>query len=338
MQQFRWSLTILVCLGFLTRTVFAASPQNPLLTDDAIYVSDEGVYRFNRSDLSLDWAMLSGVQTFAPVISQGLLFVGSSQGLYALDPESGRVLWNIEKSRTIFSPEVSEQLFAGSLHGELYAIDPVRGEINWRVQFDGWIYSPVVMPEQGLLWTGGQAHQAFSIATIDGRRLQSIALNQESVFSPSDIGKQQIAFNLFNGDTAIINSVSAKIDGWLKGSTQPQNLQFDDRIIYRSNRDGSLSAYDRNSYRALWQKTMVERDLTMHPGNAGFILMSDLDRSLILYDLQNQTEAWRRQLPGRWFAPIQADDGEIIYFISSASKPNRVSAVKFFGPVREKFK
>ena len=309
---------------------FAASPQNPLLDNNSLYVSHSGVHRFNLTSLELEWTSLEGVETFEPVIGEGKIFVGSTQGLYALDPVNGRILWHIEKSRTVFSPEISDQVYAGSIHGELYAIEPTGGNINWRTQFDGWIYSPVIMPDQGLLWTGGQAHIAFALSIRDGRQLHSLPLPQESIFSPREIGKQQVAFNLFNGDTAIINSDKAKIDGWLKGSSQPKNLQFDSEFVYRAGRDGSLSAFDRNNYKTKWQKPIVQQDLTLHPRQSGYLLMSDQDRSLVLFDLQTQAEKWRKQISGKWFLPIQIDDEKIIYFISSNMKPIQISAVIIF--------
>jgi hypothetical protein len=198
-------------------------------------------------------------------MAKNLIYVGSPQGLHALDADTGRQVWCIEQTRTIFSPTVAEQLYAGSLHGDLYSIDPVSGKINWRQPFSGWIYSPILLPERDQLWTGGQAHQAFVLSTKDGHRMHTIDLNQESIFSPVNLQNRQIAFNLFNGKTAIINTVSAKIDGWLDGSTQPKNLSFDDRVIYRSDRDGILTAFDRSSFRQKWQRPMVGQDLTMHP-------------------------------------------------------------------------
>jgi len=42
-----------------------------------------------------------------------------------------------------------------------------------------------------------------------------------------------------------------------------------------------------------WQKSLVGQDLTMHPTIGGHILMSDLDRILVLYDPQKRTEVWR---------------------------------------------
>jgi outer membrane protein assembly factor BamB len=262
------------------------------------------------------------------VMGNNLLYVGSPQGLYALDPDTGQQVWRIEESRSIFSPTVSDQLYAGSLRGILYSINPSSGKINWQQQFSGWVYSPVVLSDQDQLWTGGQAHQAFSMSTKDGHRTHTVALNQESIFSPINLGNQQIAFNLFNGKTAIINTVTAEIVGWLDGSTQPKNISFDDRFIYRSDREGKLTAFDRHSYRQQWQIPVVGQDLTLHPASGDHILMSDLDKMLVLFDPRERSEISRNTISGNWFSPVQLDANNIIYFRSTNLQPNQTSAVK----------
>ncbi len=328
MKKYQWILLLILPPIFLLPASLAATPKNPLLVNDALYVSNNGIHKFNQATLKQEWSALQGLQTFAPVMGKNLLYVGSSQGLYALDPDTGQQLWRIEKTRTIFSPSVAGQLYAGSLHGELYSIDPPSGKINWRKQFTGWIYSPVVLIDENQLWMGGQAHQAFAISAKDGRRLHTIMLDQESIFSPVDLQNQQIGFNLFNGKTTIINTVTAKIDGWLEGSTQPKNLTFDDSYIYRSDRDGTLTAFDRNSYRLLWQKSIAAQNLTMHPTQDGYILMSDLDKTLVLFDPDKRTEVWRDEISGNWISPIQIDAKTVVYFRSTNLQPNELTAVK----------
>jgi len=328
MKKYQWVLLFILPPVFLLQASLAATPQNPLVTGDALYVSHNGIHRFNQVTLKQEWSALQGLQTFEPVMGKKLLYVGSPQGLYALDPDTGRQVWRIEETRTIFSPSVAGQLYAGSIHGGLYSVEPASGKINWQAQFDGWIYSPVVLPDRSQLWTGGQAHQAFAISTKDGRRMHTVGLNQESIFSPINLQNQQIAFNLFSGKTAIINTLSAKIDGWLDGLTQPKNLNFDERFIYRSGRDGTLTAFDRNSYRLKWHKSLVGRDLTMHPASDGNILMSDLDKILVLFDPNKQAEVWRNTISGNWFLPVQIDAKNIIYFHSTNLQPYELSAVK----------
>jgi outer membrane protein assembly factor BamB len=322
------SLWVLILVLLATQTAFAATPQNPLLVDHELYVSHNGVHKFNRDTLEPVWSSITGVQTFELVMGDTLLYVGSPQGLYAINPDNGEIAWHIEDTRSIFSPVVAEQLYAGSLHGTLYSINPVNGSIIWRQLFDGWIYSPAVLPEQGQLWTGGQAHMAYAVAIDDGHKLHGLALGQESIFSPSSIGRHQVAFNLFNGDTTIINAKTAGIEVILDGVTQPKDLSFDDKLIYRSTHSGDLAAFDRDSYQLRWQKSMVSAELTIHPGINEYLLLSDLDKTLILVNRHTAAEVWRGQLNGSWFLPIQVDQNAIIYFKPINLQPNVISAVK----------
>ncbi len=328
MQKTKWALFLALFPILLAQAAFGATAHNPLLVENDLYVSYNGIHKFNQASLEQAWSSLSGIQTFEPVMGERLLYVGTPQGLYALNPDNGEIVWRIEETQTIFSPVVGEFLYAGSLQGTLYSIVPGSGVIKWRAQFDGWIYSPAVLPDQGQLWTGGQAHQAFAIAIEDGRQLHALPIDQESIFSPQNIGRQQVAFNLFNGSTVIINTQTASVAGYLEGDTQPKNLDFDDNLIYRSARDGGLTAFDRSSYRQKWHKLLVTQELTMHPGNEGYLLMSDLDKTLILFNRQKGIEIWREQLTGNWFSPIQIDDKSIIYFQPSILQPNQISAVK----------
>jgi hypothetical protein len=116
-----WTLVVSQLL-LATAMVRADYPQNPLLINDSVYVSQQGVYRFDRNQSEPLWSSLSGIQTFAPVVFENRLLVGSTRGLYALDLESGAIVWQIEEKRTLFTPSISTQAYAGSVHGELYAI------------------------------------------------------------------------------------------------------------------------------------------------------------------------------------------------------------------------
>ncbi len=306
----------------------ASSPQNPLLTSDSVFLSKQGVYKFDRESLKPIWSSLQGVQTYEPVMGARLLFVGSTEGLFALSPENGKIVWHIESEKTIFSPVVAEQIFVGSLHGELYSINTDDGAINWRRQFEGWIYSPVVLPRLGQLWAGGQSHQASLLDIKNGGFLGQIALDQEVIFSPQKLDEENIIFNLFSGNSVIINTLSSSVAGQLTGASQPRHLSINNNIIYRTNRDGSLIAFDKASHKAIWHHDIVASDLSMHPVSQGYMLLSDLDRILVLIDLQNQNEIFRTQIDGAWFSPVQIDENHIVYFRNANMQPNQIRAVK----------
>ncbi len=207
----------------------ASSPQNPLLTSDGVILSSQGIHKFDRATLELVWSSLPDVHTFDPVIGDGLIFVGSTQGLYALSPDDGSIVWHIESLQTIFSPATTntfDALFAGSLHGEIYAISPSDGTINWRQQLNGWVYSPVVLTDLEQLWIGGQAHEAVALGIKNGEVLNRLSLDQESIFSPDLLDQQQLVYNLFNGTCVVINASTATVVGQLKGASQSRHLIY----------------------------------------------------------------------------------------------------------------
>lgn len=307
-------ILIATCLLLALRSVQAAYPANPVLIDDSIYVSQQGVYKFDRNRPEPLWSSLQGLETFEPVIHETLLLVGSTQGLYALELATGRVAWHIEKQHTLFTPSISTWAFAGSLHGDLYAIDPEHGDIIWRSRFPGWIYSPVVNEATTRLWTGGQAHRVYVLSAASGGQEHEIATTQELVFSPIDLGNNRIAINLFDGSTLVIAALSASIEGVLDGDSQPTGLQRYTNRIYRSHRDGTLSVFYLEKLEFSSRKSFVTRDLSMHPSRPGYLLLSDRDRSLILLDLEQDIIICRLQPEGQWVLPFQADAGEMLFF------------------------
>ena len=295
----------------------AATPQNPLLKGDSIYVSQQGIYRFDRDQREPLWSSLAGVETFEPVIYQDLLLVGSTQGLYALHLESGRVAWHIEKKHTLFTPSIASMAYAGSVHGELYSIAPRDGKINWRRQFSGWIYSPAVNEESNQLWTGGQAHQVYGIDMNNGSLLYQLATTQESVFSAVDLGDGQTAFNLFDGSTLVVGSGNAEVAAILQGDSQPNTIYAHAGTIYRSHLDGSLMAFDAQNHTLKWRHSLAPRNLVMHPSQPGYLLLSDQDRTLLLLNLEQPDSPCPVEPGSQWMLPMQPDNENIIYFQKS---------------------
>jgi len=317
MKLLRTWILLTSCLLLVNISVQAAYPQNPLLLNDSVYVSQQGIYKFDHKKPRALWSSLTGIETFAPVIVDNLLLVGSTQGLYALDLESGNITWHIEQQHTLFTPGVSKQVYAGSVHGELYAIEPTDGHIVWRQQFSGWIYSPVIAEATNLLWTGGQAHEVYAAGIDNGRVQRRIETSQESVFSPIYLGDGQMAFNLFDGNSLLLNLDKSNGQETLFGDSQPTGIYAFDDSIYRSHRDGSLSAFYRHSHKLKWRRPLVAQDLVMHPAQPGYLLLSNGDRTLVLLDLEQNGVACTIQSDSQWLLPIQTDARNIISFRKS---------------------
>ena len=315
-----WTLVVSQLL-LATAMVRADYPQNPLLINDSVYVSQQGVYRFDRNQSEPLWSSLSGIQTFAPVVFENRLLVGSTRGLYALDLESGAIVWQIEEKRTLFTPSISTQAYAGSVHGELYAIDPRDGAIDWRRQFNGWIYSPAISEGPGLLWSGGQAHEIYAVNIDDGALRRQLATTQEAVFSPVELDAGEIAFNLFDGSTWLLGSTGTDDIEKLPGDSQPNSVHAFRDTIYRSHRDGTLSAFGRLDGKPRWRRSLTPQDLVMHPAEPGYLLLSDNDQTLLLLDLGQTDTLCAVEVDGHWVLPLQLEDRKILYFQRTVQPP-----------------
>ena len=303
-------------------------PRNPLHQGDSIYVSHQGVYRFDTAAVDPVWSSLQGVETFAPVVHDNLLLVGSTQGLYALNLADGKIAWRIEKRHSLFTPSIAGLAFAGSVHGELYAIRLDDGSIDWRRTFDGWVYSPAINADASLLWTGGQAHAVYALAGQNGKLLREIPTSQETVFGAVDLGRAQVAFNLFDGSTVIVDSSNRQIKAILPGVSQPTGIGHQGEVIFRSHSDGSLATFTRGDMAAEWRHKLTPQNLTLHPALPGYLLLGDGDRKLILLDLATKKIICELDAEGQRLLPIQLDTNEIIYFRKSV-QPTGLKLVKF---------
>jgi outer membrane protein assembly factor BamB len=317
------SLLVLITIWLtLTTAANAANyPRNPLALGDSIYVSHQGVYRFDAARTEPLWSSLAGVETFAPVVYRDLLLVGSTQGLYALRLADGSIAWHIEKQHSLFAPTLGEQAYAGSVHGELYAIAPQDGSIRWRRAFDGWIYSPAISTDASWLWSGGQAHEVYALRSGDGEVMKKIPTSQESVFRAVDLGDARVAFNLFDGSSVVIDSDNGQVESILTGDSQPTAILRRGDMIYRGHSDGSLSAFASESLQPKWRRALLAQGLVAHPSQPGYLLLGDQDRKLLLMDLAQHSILCELEPGGQWLLPIQIESDKILYFRKSMQPP-----------------
>lgn len=317
----RWRVLLFGGLCLLASLPLAAAVGNPVKIGNAVYVSAQGLHRFDADSGRLRWSSLDGIETFAPAAHvDGLILLGSTSGLYALDADSGKVVWQLEKGRTIFSPRVAQRAYAGSAHGELYAIDVARGRIAWRQHFTGWIYSPAVDRDAGLLWTGGQQHRIYGLALADGSLRHEIETSQEIVFSPLAIGAGRVAFNLFDGNTVIIDARRGEVDAIIAGDTVPTALHRRGREIFRTHGDGSLVAFDNRRLQIHWRLN-PGGSLRFHPALPGYLLLGDGDREIVLLDLGNRERICRLHDPRGWILPMQVTAEAVLRLQNRVNPP-----------------
>jgi outer membrane protein assembly factor BamB len=139
----------LVCLALLTSAAcivtatYSASPAS----DDSTSIfrgnlEHTGVYAGSApSQLNLKWKFhTDGPVLSSPVVSNGILFIGSSDNnLYALDSATGALKWKFKtESRLTSSPAVAENtVYFLSYDSNFYAVAADTGTLKWKFKTAG---------------------------------------------------------------------------------------------------------------------------------------------------------------------------------------------------------
>ena len=92
----------------------------------------------NVGDLKQQWSLEArGPITGAPAVRDGIVYVLSGGGTYALDAKDGRVIWLNEDVRGTSSVTWSGgRLFVNDASSFLHALDPATGAVLWKSQID----------------------------------------------------------------------------------------------------------------------------------------------------------------------------------------------------------
>jgi outer membrane protein assembly factor BamB len=94
----------------------------------------------------------SGI-TSPAVGPDGTIYVGHCDGLFAVDPKSGKFKWGVGMAEVVSSPAVGKDgtIYVGSMDGNLYAITPA-GSVKWQVKTGGQLNSSPAIGADGTVY------------------------------------------------------------------------------------------------------------------------------------------------------------------------------------------
>ena len=118
---------------YATDTMFRANPQHTGQYDNVeVGTANTELWRFSTG---------SEIET-SPAIANGVIFVGGSDTIYALDANTGKENWEFASHGSISSPAVVNGIvYAGSVDDNLYALDANTGKQVWSFKTAGNISS-----------------------------------------------------------------------------------------------------------------------------------------------------------------------------------------------------
>ncbi|WP_426415475.1 PQQ-binding-like beta-propeller repeat protein [Aestuariirhabdus sp. LZHN29] len=248
MGRNRWWLGWLLWLPLLASAQEPVRPANPLRVDiegvgTGVVVSDQGVALFSGDSLQRQWRVLDGQSVFEPVANGRSILVGSSRGIYAINPADGSFRWHYPVSTTaVYSPLLVESMaVAGATDGILRAVDVGTGRLLWQRSFPGWIYTPA--PLGDLLVSGG-SHGVLWALDHEGKSRWQFDLDEdELVFGPVAVNESLLIATTFSGRVVALDE-QGNLQWELRLATPVKRIDFREDQLLLHRFGGSLSQVD----------------------------------------------------------------------------------------------
>lgn len=255
-----------------------------------------------------------GLYQLRPAIEGDTLYVVSANGqLQARAISSGDIRWEKELEQTV-SGGVGidyERLYLGTTEGVVIAFD-LKGEELWRTQLSGEVLAPPVSDEE-IVVAQTYDGQLVGLDALTGEKLWAYSasvprLTLRGTSTPLIDGPLVFA-GLANGRVVALDKSTGALR-WEqrvsvpKGSTEIERLSdvdgellLDGGVLYAAGYQGTLTAIDVRSGRALWQ-----RDLSSYSGPVegyGNIYVADAEGSIHAFEQNGQGVIWTQTVLAR---------------------------------------
>ncbi len=296
-------------------------PANPIVTESALYLSSEGVSRLDRATQEPVWHALDGVDTFEPVATPEAILVGSSQGVYALAPSSGRLKWHLPSPTSLFSPTVLGRMaYVGGADGSLLKVSVDAGRVLWRRQFSGWIYPPAATSNR--LVIGGGSHVLRGLDPKSGDSLWAIQLAQELVYRPVQVGKHLVAATTFAGDMLLVDARDGEVI-WTATHEAPVFPPIaTQELLIAGTFDGWVKGIDLGTGRLAWEQHLGGQLNRLRPARHGVVTVANDDGEIaIVASATGEVLLRTRQAENATASPIFLDDYLITFSTGRHARP-----------------
>ncbi|MEU6669126.1 serine/threonine-protein kinase [Streptomyces sp. NPDC046727] len=129
---------------------------------------------------SEDWGFTS------PTVAGGLVYIGSSKRVYALDAATGDKRWSIDTGDWVrSSPTVADKVvYVGCSNKRVYALDAATGNERWTVRSGGKVEgTPAV--SGGVVYVGSSDRKVYALDAATGKRKWTYATGGGVQSSPA---------------------------------------------------------------------------------------------------------------------------------------------------------
>lgn len=290
----------------------------PALDGDAIFVAGESgrVARLNIQNGNEAWRMDTGKKLSAGVgTGSGLVLVGSLKGeLVALDAASGAKRWEVSLTSVTVAPPVVD--------GDIVVVRTGNGHIHGLSAADGsrkWLYTrqlPALSLQgiaslaikDGLVYAGYPGGKLAAIQITNGLQAWEASVStprgatelervNDVVGSPV-LDSRRVCAVTYQGRVACFERTRGALI-WARDTSSDSGLSMDENYVYVSDDKDAVTAYDKDSGRAVWrQDKLANRQLTAPLSLGKYVVVADLEGYVHLISTEDGSFAARAQADG----------------------------------------
>ncbi|MEE9517403.1 MAG: PQQ-binding-like beta-propeller repeat protein [Candidatus Adiutricales bacterium] len=229
-----------------------------------MYAGDAGHTRFvpgaTPPEGRIRWSLPLGELTdSAPVVKDGVLYIGGYFKIHALEANTGKTIWETETTGPVHSSPAlaGNLLFLGLLDGRVLALESKTGALKWEHQTENFVFSsPTVV--DGVLYIGSGDESIYAFDAETGKVIWRTETGGRVQFAPAVVDKVVYAptshQNLY---CAYTNSGALKLRFRMYRDIQ-DSPAVANGLVYFISRDGSLYSMYQGAreypgqYKMLW--------------------------------------------------------------------------------------
>jgi outer membrane protein assembly factor BamB len=269
-----------VYVGSYYSTLYAIDAE----TGEKKWDSSLYAYDFTQSE-SHRGAIPPPMGATSPTVSNGVVYIGSSIYVIAIDAMTGKEKWNFETKGYIeSSPAVSDGVvYIGSNEAILYAIDASTGKLKWQSNPDR------IIPE---------------------------AVNARGGIISSPAVSNSIIYIVCLGNTYAIDSLTGKVRWQFKAGDAKSSPAVSNGVVYIRNVT-NLYAIDADTGQEKWHFSAPNNKYSSSPAvSNGVIYIGGEDTNLIAINAVTGKENWRFDTDGPQLSSPAIANG-VVYITNS---------------------
>jgi outer membrane protein assembly factor BamB len=224
----------------------------------------------------------------APVVADGVVYVGTSASLLALDLASGEVRWCVPSSGGVAAIDDDRLIVATKRAGAYaFALDRATGRLLWRTDIGGW---PTTLATDGVTFIGGDDNAVVALDPASGAPLWRF-----KVEPPEGVGNVIITGAASDGNRTYVSAAD------------------------------TLYALDRRSGAEVWRLVDPAADAVPRPGRSAptslstpvvagaTVLVGSMGGSLYGLDATTGMMTWRYDRPNASFRMPAVSEDSVVY-------------------------